>query len=412
MSSRSRAASLFAALSFIVCAASATSVRAEDRAAVTCKAVSPSDGSLWIATDGDGVFRLGRNGRTVRYTEAGGHLGSDSVVWLSFDNNQLLWILDGSGYFRTYSSVHGFQVQDGLPGGILTAASSDQNASLIYFATNTALYSVEALTGKWNKVVDLSLVPVSLLVDNSKDEIWVFGQNAVLKCTPEGVLTQWEQGASVSNLLPFVFDTNTEPVAVNQGFKFPFWLVILLTILGFFAGWMLSTRTIKNTNSLPEDRGESSRLIESSPVTDSAPKNMQAAPKPTSSVTSYIAPVNDNQKNKVTGKFTKSVLELIDKNISDPDFDVDKLADLTGMSRIHVNRKLKSEGAQSPSALIKYARMSMAVKLLESGNLTVSQVSSECGFRTPSYFATAFKDFYGVSPTDFSTSNKACFLNY
>ena len=409
MSSRSRAASLFAALSFIVCAAAATSVRAEEKAAVTSRAVSPSDGSLWIATDGDGIFRLGRNGRTVRYTEAGGHLGSDSVVWLSFDNKQLLWILDGSGYFRTYSSVHGFQVQDGLPGGILTAASSDQNASLIYFATNTALYSFEALTGKWNKVVDLSLVPVSLLVDNSKDEIWVFGQNAVLKCTPEGVLTQWEQGASVSNLLPFVFDTNVESTTVEQRFYFPIWIVILSLICAFFAGWLLSsvrTNLFKNINS--------DKVIETVVLkAEGSPENLENA-KPsaplatsdtTSSITLDVAPVKDNSRGKVSGKFTKTVLALIDENISDYNFDVDKLADLTGMSRIHLNRKLKAEGADTPSTLIKNARMSMAVKLLENNRLTIAQVSSECGFRTPSYFATAFKEFYGVSPTEFLASS-------
>lgn len=409
MSSRSRAALLFAALSFIVCAAAATSVRAEEKAAVTSRAVSPSDGSLWIATDGDGIFRLGRNGRTVRYTEAGGHLGSDSVVWLSFDNKQLLWILDGSGYFRTYSSVHGFQVQDGLPGGILTAASSDQNASLIYFATNTALYSVEALTGKWNKVVDLSLVPVSLLVDNSKDEIWVFGQNAVLKCTPEGVLTQWERGTSISNLLPFVFDTNVKSTTVEQRFHFPIWIIILSLICAFFAGWLLSsvrTSLFKNINS---DKFSESVVLkaEASPenLENAKPSAPLATSNTTSSITLDVAPVKDNSRGKVSGKFTKTVLALIDENISDYNFDVDKLADLTGMSRIHLNRKLKAEGADTPSTLIKNARMSMAVKLLENNRLTIAQVSSECGFRTPSYFATAFKEFYGVSPTEFLASS-------
>ena len=52
---RSRAFLLFAALCSVICAAQATSLQAEEKASVTCKTVSPSDGSLWIATDGDGL---------------------------------------------------------------------------------------------------------------------------------------------------------------------------------------------------------------------------------------------------------------------------------------------------------------------------------------------------------------------
>ena len=104
--------------------------------------------------------------------------------------------------------------------------------------------------------------------------------------------------------------------------------------------------------------------------------------------------------------FTKIVLSMIKENISNPDFDVEAIAQLAGISRIHVNRKLKAEGSGSPSSLIKEARMSLATKLLKQGKLTISQISVESGFRTPSYFATVFKDYYGVSPTEFLEGNR------
>ena len=399
MSSRSRAL-LFAALSLFVCAAAATSLRAEEKAAVTCKAVSPSDGSLWIATDGDGIFRLGRNGRTLRYTQGGGSLGSDSVVWLAFDNNKLLWILDKSGFLRTYSAVRGFQALESLPGGILTAAAN-QNGSLFYFATSASLFSLDPLSGECKRVVDISLDPVSLQVSSSPEEIWVLGQNSVLKCTPEGVLTQWTEGVSVSNLLSFVFDTNVESAAVERRFHLPIWLVIIALVCAFLAGWILSAWTKQSHLFVEKDLEvgkDTDHLMDNNPITPS-----QAADS-TSSITLHNVS-KDKPRGKVSGEFTKTVLALIEENISDYNFDVDKLADLTGMSRIHLNRKLKAEGADSPSSLIKNARMSMAVKLLENGKLTVAQISSECGFRTPSYFATAFREFYGVSPTEYLAHN-------
>ena len=71
------------------------------------------------------------------------------------------------------------------------------------------------------------------------------------------------------------------------------------------------------------------------------------------------------------------------------------------MSRIHVNRKLKAEGSPSPSVLLKDARMSLAAKLLKEGKLSVKEVGEKCGFSRPSYFATSFKEYFGISPSSF-----------
>ena len=101
------------------------------------------------------------------------------------------------------------------------------------------------------------------------------------------------------------------------------------------------------------------------------------------------------------GEFTKLVIGLVKEHLSDPDFGVETIAEITGMSRIHVNRKLKSEGAPAPSAMVKKERMDKAEQLLRSGQYSIADISKLCGFRTPAYFATAFKDFYGCTPTEF-----------
>ena len=105
-------------------------------------------------------------------------------------------------------------------------------------------------------------------------------------------------------------------------------------------------------------------------------------------------------------EFTTKVMMLIQDHISEPDFDVEAIAALTGISRIHVNRKLKAEGSPSPSVLIKERRMDMAKYLLLQGDLSFSQIASECGFRSPSYFTTAFKDYTGLTPSEFVAQNR------
>ncbi|MCR5017832.1 MAG: helix-turn-helix domain-containing protein [Bacteroidales bacterium] len=103
--------------------------------------------------------------------------------------------------------------------------------------------------------------------------------------------------------------------------------------------------------------------------------------------------------------FLDKVKDKIQENIADSNFGVEELAVAMGMSRIHLNRKLKSEADASPSALLKEARMDLAARLLKEGRMSISEVSSMSGFSTPSYFATAFKDYYNISPSDYIAQN-------
>ena len=99
------------------------------------------------------------------------------------------------------------------------------------------------------------------------------------------------------------------------------------------------------------------------------------------------------------------VNEIIQENISDSGFGVEELAAKIGISRIHLNRRLKSEANTSPSTLLKDARMRLAASLLKQGQLSVAEIGAKSGFSSPSYFATAFKDYFKISPSDFPTAS-------
>ena len=371
---------LFAAMVLFVGATVAPIARAKSVEA-TCRVESPVDGSLWIATSGDGLFRLGRNGRTVRYTAQGGQLSSNSIKWIAFDNQKQLWILEEGGTFRTYSSVNGFQEKTTLPLGIQAAVMGNKKEFLI-IANSEALFKLDIDSEAVEKLADISVMPLSMSLSNDEQEIWVFSDKSTQKFSISGANAEWDDLPYIINSLPFEYETNLQSTSVEARSSVSMWLVICLIVAAFFIGWFIRGQfivRIKESLDANHDFATSSdALVNTSGSCDTA-----------------------KVSNISTGEFTKRVLSLIKENIADPDFDVEKIASITGLSRIHVNRKLKAEGSDSPSALIKSARMSMASDLLKQHKLTVSQISKRCGFRTPSYFATAFKEYFGASPSDF-----------
>ena len=87
--------------------------------------------------------------------------------------------------------------------------------------------------------------------------------------------------------------------------------------------------------------------------------------------------------------------------MANPSYGVEEVAADLGITRIHVNRKLKAETGFSPSAVFKAIRMNEAVRLLREGQLSIAEIAQKCGFSTASYFSTAFKDYFSMSPSDF-----------
>ena len=95
------------------------------------------------------------------------------------------------------------------------------------------------------------------------------------------------------------------------------------------------------------------------------------------------------------------VAEVIKKNLDNPDFSVDDLSREVGMSRVHLNRKLKEVAGISPSALIKSTRMKQAAYLLVHDKVNISEVAYRVGFSTPSYFSSSFREYFGMTPKAF-----------
>ncbi len=95
------------------------------------------------------------------------------------------------------------------------------------------------------------------------------------------------------------------------------------------------------------------------------------------------------------------VMEVVKRNLDNPEFGVDDLSREVGMSRVHLNRKLKEILGISPSSLIKSTRMKQAAYLLVHDKVNISEVAYRVGFSTPSYFSNSFRSYFGLSPKEF-----------
>lgn len=101
-------------------------------------------------------------------------------------------------------------------------------------------------------------------------------------------------------------------------------------------------------------------------------------------------------------KLMKSIMSVINENISNPELSVEFIADKIGLSRSYLSRRFKSIVQTTPAAFIRGIRMEAASKMLREGKLDINQISSAVGFSSPSSFTTAFKSYYGMTPTEYA----------
>jgi len=106
---------------------------------------------------------------------------------------------------------------------------------------------------------------------------------------------------------------------------------------------------------------------------------------------------------KLDEQFLEKIKNSVDEQMSNPDFSVESLAKEVAMSRVQLHRKLKSLTDLSPSDIIRDIRLAKAAELLKEGELNVTEVTYEIGISSLSYFSKAFKEKFGVTPSEFTS---------
>lgn len=100
---------------------------------------------------------------------------------------------------------------------------------------------------------------------------------------------------------------------------------------------------------------------------------------------------------KLFAKINEKLLAHLDET----EFSVERLADEVGISRVHLNRKMKERYGISPRQFIKSFKLKQAASLLIHNKVNVSEVVYKLGFSSHSFFSSSFHEYFGMTPKDF-----------
>ena len=110
------------------------------------------------------------------------------------------------------------------------------------------------------------------------------------------------------------------------------------------------------------------------------------------------------EETKVKGNdelLMERIMKVVNKHLSDSDFNVETLTTEVGISRAQLHRKMKEMTGLPVSEFIRNIRLEQAVRLLEEQKINVTQVAYTVGFSNLAHFSTVFRKQFGVSPTEY-----------
>jgi signal transduction histidine kinase/DNA-binding response OmpR family regulator len=105
-------------------------------------------------------------------------------------------------------------------------------------------------------------------------------------------------------------------------------------------------------------------------------------------------------------KFLQKVGDVISQNISRGSFSVELLAELTGVSRSVLHRKIVALTGEAPVELIRRIRLNRAATLIDKKSGNMAEISLEVGFANPAYFSECFKKQFGIPPSQYSQKSE------
>ena len=99
--------------------------------------------------------------------------------------------------------------------------------------------------------------------------------------------------------------------------------------------------------------------------------------------------------------FLKKVEALIDEHLGNSQFGLDQMAEALMMSRRQLQRKMRALTNEGPTAMLRQKRLAKAAALLKTDDMTIKEVCFAVGFQSKSSFARAFREVYGLSPSEY-----------
>jgi signal transduction histidine kinase/ligand-binding sensor domain-containing protein/DNA-binding response OmpR family regulator len=115
-----------------------------------------------------------------------------------------------------------------------------------------------------------------------------------------------------------------------------------------------------------------------------------------------LAPVSKEiTTTHIDEQFMQKTIKIVEGNMNNPEFGVQKLATEMCVSRSLLHKKLTAIVDLSANDFITTMRLKKSALLLHQGNMNVSEIAFEVGFNDPKYFSRCFRKHFGMAPTEY-----------
>lgn len=112
--------------------------------------------------------------------------------------------------------------------------------------------------------------------------------------------------------------------------------------------------------------------------------------------------ITEKKDENINVEFLRLVTDIIYREIKNPNFTSNKLAQELAISVSQLNKKLNAIAGIPASSYILNIKIHHAKKILTSENKTIGEVAAECGIFDLNYFSRVFKKHTGLTPTQYS----------
>lgn len=100
-------------------------------------------------------------------------------------------------------------------------------------------------------------------------------------------------------------------------------------------------------------------------------------------------------------QFLQKAIQLVEKQMTDTDFSVEKLGQQLGMSRSFLYKKLMAVTGLGPAEFIRTIRIKRGMALLERSQMQITEIAYAVGFNSLKSFTMNFKAEYGMTPSEY-----------
>ena len=118
--------------------------------------------------------------------------------------------------------------------------------------------------------------------------------------------------------------------------------------------------------------------------------------------TTKLAEENEQKTaSKTDQEFLNKLVNLIHAQMSKGEIDTDTIATAMGMSRKQLRTKVQAITGEPTANYVLRVRMGKAKRLVRTTSASIGEVAAKCGFQDVAHFSRAFKQFFGVTPSQY-----------